>query len=113
MPLSCLVNSVFSPKNRGVTLEKLEVALHSRHNSGKDLKFVNDQTDPPAEGVSESGKLKSHLPTPAHRLISERKLYDFDTIRTLLSSALNALGEVVESLDIKNLETVQNGLTAS
>ena len=32
-------------------LEKLEVALHSSHKSSKDLKFVNDQTDPPTEGV--------------------------------------------------------------
>ena len=73
-------------------LEKLEAALHASHKSGKDLKFVSDQTDPPVDGVSESGKLKSHLPTPAHRLISERKLYDFDTIRTLLGSALNVEG---------------------
>ena len=74
-------------------LEKLETVLNASHKSGKKLQFVTDQNNVPEPGLgTQSNKLKSHLPTPAHRLISERKKYDFDSVRTLLGSALNSEG---------------------
>ena len=39
-----------------------------------------------------STKIKSHLPTLFYRLISERNMYDFDSVRALLGSALHAEG---------------------
>ena len=55
-------------------LEKLETVLNASHKSGKKLQFVTDQNNVPEPGLgTQSNKLKSHLPTPAHRLISERE----------------------------------------
>ena len=44
------------------------------------------------EPVKQSSKLRSHLPTPVYKLISEKEKFDFNSVRTLLGSALNAEG---------------------
>ena len=73
------------------TLDKIETVLHDSKASGNTLDFVS-YCDKRSESVEDSSKLRSHLPTPQFKLITEKSKTDYGSIRKLLGAALHAEG---------------------